>query len=208
MWLTFFFLLPPTTVAFSPGQNYTCRYEIVSNQGVMKCWENLLSSNTVDFVQESVVDEPGTSRFYMHLGISIALVVFAGLMSGLTIGLMSLDLLTLRILRESGTNSQRTYAKRILPLVQHHHLVLVTLLLWNAIAMEALPIFLVLLRQPMIAIHIRSRSSLSLMRRLSFQSPRSFCLEKLFHKHYGTNASFAYMIVCTSLFCCTPLIPP
>lgn len=63
-------------------------------------------------------------------------------MSGLTIGLMSIDLMTLEILKNSGTEKERKYATTISPLVQQHHFVLVTLLLSNAAAMEALPIFL------------------------------------------------------------------
>lgn len=57
-------------------------------------------------------------------------------------GLMSLDTLNLEVLVKSGTSQQKAYASRILPLVNRHHLLLVTLLLSNAAAMETLPIFL------------------------------------------------------------------
>eukprot|EP01123_Difflugia_compressa_P010145 TRINITY_DN3636_c0_g1_i1.p1 TRINITY_DN3636_c0_g1~~TRINITY_DN3636_c0_g1_i1.p1 ORF type:complete len:444 (-),score=81.92 TRINITY_DN3636_c0_g1_i1:13-1311(-) len=63
-------------------------------------------------------------------------------MSGMTIGLMSLDLMNLKILKESGTPEERKYCSKIIPLVSQHHLLLVTLLLANAAAMESLPIFL------------------------------------------------------------------
>jgi hypothetical protein len=49
------------------------------------------------------------------------------LMSGLTMGLMSLDILNLEVLLKSGTKTQRKYAERIMPLVKRHHLLLVTL---------------------------------------------------------------------------------
>jgi len=55
---------------------------------------------------------------------------------------MSLDLMHLKILKESGSEAERRYTKKIIPLVSHHHLLLVTLLLANAAAMESLPIFL------------------------------------------------------------------
>ena len=42
--------------------------------------------------------------------------------------------------------------KRILPLVKRHHLLLVTLLIGNALAMEALPIFLDRIVHPALAI--------------------------------------------------------
>jgi metal transporter CNNM len=64
------------------------------------------------------------------------------MMSGLTIGLLSLDYVSLQVLKNSGEPQERIYAARIIPLVRHKHLLLVTLLLCNAAAMEALPIFL------------------------------------------------------------------
>lgn len=63
-------------------------------------------------------------------------------MSGLTLGLMSLDLVELEVLQRSGTPVEQKQAAAILPVVKKQHQLLVTLLLCNAIAMEALPIFL------------------------------------------------------------------
>ena len=63
-------------------------------------------------------------------------------MSGLTIGLLSLDVLSLKVLQKGGKPRERVYAKQILRLVKNHHLLLVTLLLANAGAVEAMPIFL------------------------------------------------------------------
>lgn len=64
------------------------------------------------------------------------------MMSGLTIGLLSLDITSLLVLKNSGPPQERIYAAHIIPLVQHKHFLLVTLLLCNAAAMEALPLFL------------------------------------------------------------------
>mmetsp|Transcript_4906 Transcript_4906/g.7270 ORF Transcript_4906/g.7270 Transcript_4906/m.7270 type:complete len:516 (+) Transcript_4906:3-1550(+) len=81
--------------------------------------------------------------YYLIYGAASTFVVlFAGLMSGLTLGVLSLDVMQLEVLERSGTKSESKYAKRIKPLVKRHHLLLVTLLLCNAAAMEALPIFL------------------------------------------------------------------
>ncbi|KAE8690735.1 DUF21 domain-containing protein [Hibiscus syriacus] len=80
--------------------------------------------------------------FFVYLVIIILLVVFAGLMSGLTLGLMSLSLVDLEVLAKSGTPADRKHAAKILPVVKNQHLLLCTLLLCNAAAMEALPIFL------------------------------------------------------------------
>lgn len=80
--------------------------------------------------------------FWVYLIICIALVIFAGLMSGLTLGLMSLSLVDLEVLAKSGQPQDRRNAEKILPLVKNQHLLLCTLLIYNAMAMEALPIFI------------------------------------------------------------------
>ncbi|XP_019071568.1 DUF21 domain-containing protein At2g14520-like [Solanum lycopersicum] len=82
------------------------------------------------------------SEFFNHIVIIVFLVIFAGMMSGLTLGLMSLSLVDLEVLAKSGTPSDRKNAAKILPVVQNQHLLLCTLLICNAAAMEALPIFL------------------------------------------------------------------
>ncbi|GMN34230.1 hypothetical protein TIFTF001_004576 [Ficus carica] len=101
--------------------------------------------------------------FFIRIVIIAVLVLFAGLMSGLTLGLMSLSLVDLEVLAKSGTNKDRLHAgalgscltllalgwydapcprRKILPVVRKQHLLLCTLLICNAAAMEALPIFL------------------------------------------------------------------
>ncbi|KAL2619851.1 hypothetical protein R1flu_000056 [Riccia fluitans] len=80
--------------------------------------------------------------FWLYILIVVGLVLFAGLMSGLTLGLMSLGLVDLEVLMRSGTPSDRKHAAKILPVVKNQHLLLCTLLIGNALAMEALPIFL------------------------------------------------------------------
>ncbi|XP_012569226.1 DUF21 domain-containing protein At4g14240-like isoform X2 [Cicer arietinum] len=84
----------------------------------------------------------GSVWWFVYAGISCFLVIFAGIMSGLTLGLMSLGLVDLEILQRSGSPSEKKQAAVILPVVQKQHQLLVTLLLCNAAAMEALPIYL------------------------------------------------------------------
>jgi len=103
----------------------------------------------------------GTLWWFLYAGISCLLVLFAGIMSGLTLGLMSLGLVDLEILQRSGSSTEKkqagttkyyimltslfccfcltfwfTLAAAILPVVQKQHQLLVTLLLCNACAME------------------------------------------------------------------------
>lgn len=82
------------------------------------------------------------AEFFIHILIIVGLVLFAGLMSGLTLGLMSMSLVDLEVLAKSGTPKDRKHAEKILPVVKKQHLLLCTLLIFNAAAMEALPIFL------------------------------------------------------------------
>ena len=94
--------------------------------------------------------------------ISVVLVLMAGLMSGLTMGLLSMDPMNLRIIAKSAPEEHtRTYAKRILPLVKRHHLLLVTLLMANAFCMESLPLFLDRLTGPIGAVVISTTAVLA-----------------------------------------------
>ncbi|XP_051132632.1 DUF21 domain-containing protein At2g14520-like [Andrographis paniculata] len=80
--------------------------------------------------------------FFVRIAMVLFLVLFAGLMSGLTLGLMSLSLVDLEVLAKSGTPKDKQHAAKILPVARNQHLLLCTLLICNAAAMEALPIFL------------------------------------------------------------------
>ena len=69
-------------------------------------------------------------------------------------GLLSLDLTSLKVLAEGGKKEERKYSKRIMPLIEKHHLLLVTLLLANAAAVESMPIFLDRVTNPIVAIAV------------------------------------------------------
>ena len=84
----------------------------------------------------------GSVEFGIILAVCVGLVFFAALMSGLTMALMSLDKMNLSILAASGTPTEQKQARKLRPLLKRRHLLLVTLLIGNAAAMEALPIFL------------------------------------------------------------------
>ena len=115
------------TAAFNAALN-----EIIFNGTVYKHSEDC---------EEPVV--PGSGEFWMYLCLTMVAIVFAGLMSGLTVGLMSFDEKNLSILMtQSKDPKQRYRARRVHNMIKDHHLLLVTLLLWNAAAFESLPIFL------------------------------------------------------------------
>ncbi|GFP97847.1 putative duf21 domain-containing protein at1g03270 [Phtheirospermum japonicum] len=104
------------------------------------------------FYADSNDIEFGNPWWFVYASVSCFLVLFAGIMSGLTLGLMSLGLVELEILQRSGTAVEKKQAAIITPVVQKQHQLLVTLLLCNAASMEALPIYLDKLFHPVVAV--------------------------------------------------------
>lgn len=88
------------------------------------------------------MQEPSTSSV-LRLVAAVVLVLLGAAFAGLTLGLMGLDLTNLQVMKESGTDDERTNAAKVLRLLDHgKHWVLVTLLLSNVIVNETLPIIL------------------------------------------------------------------
>jgi metal transporter CNNM len=172
------------------------------------------------------------SMFWVYLMACFALVMFAGLMSGLTLGLMSLSLVDLEVLAKAGTPKDKLnagivaihtvsfpgsvvllinssvarthHAERILPVVKNQHLLLCTLLIGNSLAMEALPIFLDKLVPSFVAILI----SVTLI--LAFGEVTPFCY---FPSIQSNSIQFLCDSLpprpyCTCLMSCSPQIIP
>lgn len=76
------------------------------------------------------------------LVLAVCLILCSALFSGLTLGLMSLDISSLKILEEAGEEKERLYAKRIIPLRRNGNLLLCTLLIGNTIVNSCLSILL------------------------------------------------------------------
>ena len=88
--------------------------------------------------------EPQTfSSLLVNVCLSLLCILGGSLASGLTVGLLSMDPLLLLIkIRAGKSQIERRQAEVLLPVIKKHHDLLVTLLLLNTIAGEALPIFL------------------------------------------------------------------
>lgn len=52
--------------------------------------------------------------FFIHIAIIVFLVAFAGMMSGLTLGLMSMSLVDLEVLAKSGTLKDKKHAGKLI----------------------------------------------------------------------------------------------
>jgi hypothetical protein len=85
---------------------------------------------------------PGSYDFWFCLIVAVLLTLGAGAMSGLTVGYLSIDQLELEMKLQNGTEEEKKYALAVLPVLEDHHYLLVTLLFANALCMEALPIYL------------------------------------------------------------------
>ena len=81
------------------------------------------------------------SFWFNFVGFTV-LAIFAGCMSGLTVGYLSIDMLILEIKMENGTEKEKIYAKKIKKIIADHHWILVTLLVCNAFAAEGMPLLL------------------------------------------------------------------
>ncbi|CAB1114432.1 unnamed protein product [Ectocarpus sp. CCAP 1310/34] len=97
------------------------------------------SAGALEFGEEDFLQIEST---WVNIAMTSVCVVCAGLAAGLTMGLLSIEPLEMAIKQRSGTPEEQHQASRILPLVSRHHFLLVTLLLFNSLANEALPIFL------------------------------------------------------------------
>jgi len=101
-----------------------------------------------------VLIRPGTPQFYKTAATAVCLVVLAALAAGLTMGLVSIDHMEMEIIVKTEEKDMpdaadrlklkqdQAAARKVLPLIQDHHKLLVTLLLLNSIANETLPLFL------------------------------------------------------------------
>lgn len=81
-------------------------------------------------------------QFWMDVTVSVALVLFAGLTSGLSLGLLSHSKVDLEVLLKSGLPKHRSNAAKVLPLLNNECFLLCTLLIAKSLATEALPLFL------------------------------------------------------------------
>lgn len=99
----------------------------------------------VDFQQDSLYTTSSSDYYYtlvFNITGATLCILFVGLLSSMFLGLLTLDPLDLKVKQRAAIGEEKEYATRLLPVVEQYHRLLVTLLLLNALAYEALPLFL------------------------------------------------------------------
>uniref|UniRef100_A0A7S1CTU2 CNNM transmembrane domain-containing protein n=1 Tax=Picochlorum oklahomense TaxID=249345 RepID=A0A7S1CTU2_9CHLO len=145
------------------------------------------------------VEDLTDAQYLVFLLSAMGLVLMAGIMSGLTLGLMSLDDVEMEILVTSGKTSEKKSAEKIKPLIAKPHKLLVTLVVWNAIAAEALPLVLDRITDPITAVIL----SVTVVLMFGEIIPQALCTN-----HGLTIGAFFSPLVRVLLVITTPLSTP
>ena len=110
-----------------------------------------LQSNSTFVCIDSCLEEDGyeitsipSSGIPLSVSISVAavLICLSALFSGLTLGLLSLDIFALKVLSKAGEPKEQEYAKKIMPIRKNGNWLLATLLLGNTIVNNGFSILL------------------------------------------------------------------
>jgi len=110
--------------------------------------------NSRSLEEDETNDDEENPWFFVVMGsCALICVMTAALAAGLTMGMLSLDTLMLLVkIRAARSQKEKEQAQALLPIVKQHHYLLVTLLLLNSMANEALPLFLDRLVSPIAAV--------------------------------------------------------
>ena len=125
----------PTELAITNAIN------LLQSQGIctIPCETHLLSEVSEEMLPYQLLSTNDIIFYALGAGCCMTM---GGLAAGLTMGFSNLNPLDLAVKLKSGSKTEIKQAERLVPLLERHHLTLVTLLLYNSFSSEALPIFL------------------------------------------------------------------
>jgi metal transporter CNNM len=93
-------------------------------------------------ISDPLIKSLSAGEYIYYVLWSLVLVLFGGCMSGLNVGTMSLDEFELEQKVSAWTEAEKRQARKLIPIIKRHHWLLVSIVLANASAAEALPICL------------------------------------------------------------------
>ncbi|MGH0140356.1 UNVERIFIED_CONTAM: hypothetical protein FKN15_048106 [Acipenser sinensis] len=111
-------------------------YSMCAFDGVK--WEHF---RTRDFWL-AVVERPPEADVWLQVAVSLVMLGFSALFSGLKLSLLALDPVELRVIQNSGTEKEQKYARRIELVRKNGNYLLCTLLLGNALINASLAVWL------------------------------------------------------------------
>ncbi|XP_033881048.2 metal transporter CNNM1 isoform X1 [Acipenser ruthenus] len=111
-------------------------YSMCAFDGVK--WEHF---RTRDFWL-AVVERPPEADVWLQVAVSLVMLGFSALFSGLNLSLLALDPVELRVIQNSGTEKEQKYARRIELVRKNGNYLLCTLLLGNALINASLAVWL------------------------------------------------------------------
>jgi len=134
-------------------------------------------------IPEATEEELSSSEVFLFWMLSVTCIVVGGVMSGLNIGLFGIHTLALTLRKETSEGEEHEKIESVERLLSQEHWLLVTIVLLNALSMEALPIFLDRLCGPVAALIL----SLTAVLILGEIIPQAICTKKPFE--FGSKFS-------------------
>lgn len=119
------------TLPHSHKPLYICMQQFDSDENIHDQFRQY--SHQGDDYYVSIITTKSLIPFWVRIVLFVILLSLSGLFSGLNLGLMSLDLSELEILKRIGTPSEQSYAAKIYPLRKRGNFLLCTILLGNVL---------------------------------------------------------------------------
>lgn len=122
-----------TCVFFSKKDSMTSTYKYPVVQTGENITDLLFVHQGVDNIFSQIITTEDLLPIYVVICLYFILLCFSALFSGLNLGLMSLDLTELNLLKKIGSRKEKKYAKKIYPLRKRGNLLLCTILIGNVL---------------------------------------------------------------------------
>lgn len=122
------------------------------NATIIQCGDVLFTQLENQQSASPVNEDMPKQKLILYIFMISFLITLSAIISAVSLGLLSIDTLSLEILKSSGSLKERKQSTRILELLKDPHRLLITLLLCNVMVDMSLPVFLDNLLSPILTI--------------------------------------------------------